>query len=228
MDKAELITKDQIRTDLPEIKSGMKVKVYEKIKEGDKQRIAQFSGIVIATKHGSKTVNGTFTVRAVLDGVGVEKTWPIYSPSIEKIEVLDVLKTRRSKLYYIRNLSPKKLRKKLRPLKEFIGLKEKKASKVEQEIKKEQEAAKQAQEDKAEENRQPEPQKQEDTNKEQNTENSEKSEKSENSEKEKELENKEAQPEVEEAKELENKESEAKQEQDSSQEKNQQEKEADK
>ncbi len=134
MDKAELISKDQIREDIPEIKSGTKVKVYEKIKEGSKQRIAQFSGIVIATKHGSKTVNGTFTVRTVLDGVGVEKTWPIHSPLIEKIEVLDVLKTRRSKLYYIRNLSPKKLRKKLRPLREFIGLKKKQQIQTEQSL----------------------------------------------------------------------------------------------
>ncbi len=130
MDKAELITKEQIREDIPLIKPGMKIKVFEKIREGEKQRIAQFSGIVIAVKHGTKTINGTFTVRAVLDGIGVEKTWPIHSPSIEKIEVLDVLRVRRSKLYYIRNLSPKKLRKKLRPLKEFAVLKKRSKNEV--------------------------------------------------------------------------------------------------
>ena len=123
MDKAYLIAKDIIRTDLPELKPGMKVKVFEKVKEGDKERTAQFSGIVIAIKHGSKTPDATFTVRTVLDGVGVEKTWPLHSPNIEKIEILDTLRVRRAKLYYIRNLTPKKLRKKLRSLKEFIGSK---------------------------------------------------------------------------------------------------------
>ena len=125
MSKADLMTKEYLRKDFLGIKPGMKVKVSEKFRDGDKERISQFSGIVIARKHG-KGINATFTVRSVLDGIGVEKTWPLHSPSIEKIEVLDTLKVRRAKLYYIRNLSPKKLRKKLRPLKEYIGFKKEK------------------------------------------------------------------------------------------------------
>jgi len=98
---------------IDKIKSGARVRVWEKIKEGDKERQSAFEGIVIARKHG-KEKGATFTVKSVVGGVGVEKVYPIYSPMIAKIEILfSPKKVHRSKLYYIRNLSPKKIKDKL-------------------------------------------------------------------------------------------------------------------
>lgn len=99
---------------LVKIKPGAKVKVWEKIKEGDKERQSAFQGIVLARKHGLE-LGATFTVRAVLSEVGVEKVYPINSPLIAKIEVLSSpKKVHRSKLYYFRDLSKKKVREKLK------------------------------------------------------------------------------------------------------------------
>ncbi len=98
---------------LKKIKAGAKVRVWERIKEGDKERQSSFSGLVIARKHGNEA-GATFTVRAVLHGVGVEKIYPINSPAIAKIEVLSSpRKVHRSKLYYVRDLSHKQLKEKL-------------------------------------------------------------------------------------------------------------------
>ena len=98
---------------LPRIKSGATVKVWEKIKEGDKERLAKFEGLVLARKHGSEK-GATFTVRATVAGVGVEKIFPIHSPRIEKVEIVSSpKKVKRSKLYYIRRLSKKETRQKL-------------------------------------------------------------------------------------------------------------------
>lgn len=98
---------------LPKIKSGATVRVFEKVKEGDKERLSQFSGMVIARKHGRET-GATFTVRTTIAGVGVEKVYPINSPVIEKVEVVNSpKKVFRSKLYYIRNLSRKQTRQKV-------------------------------------------------------------------------------------------------------------------
>ena len=94
---------------MPEIKSGCTVKVHQKIKEGDKERIQIFEGIVIARKHG-QGINSTITVRKVTDGIGVERIFPVHSPSIEKIEVVKKGKVRRSKLYYLRTAKGKKAR----------------------------------------------------------------------------------------------------------------------
>lgn len=95
------------------IKPGANVKVFEKIKEGDKERIAQFSGMIIARKHGSEP-GATFTVRATLAGVGVERIFPLYSPKIQKVEILSFpKKVSRAKLYYIRELSRKQTCQKL-------------------------------------------------------------------------------------------------------------------
>lgn len=95
---------------LEKIKSGATIKVHEKIKEGDKERISIFEGLVIARKHG-KEVGATFTVRATVAGVGVEKTYPIHSPNIAKIEIVSSpKKVRRSKLYYVRGLSKREVR----------------------------------------------------------------------------------------------------------------------
>lgn len=98
---------------LPKIKSGANVRVWEKIKEGDKERIAKFEGLVLARKHGSEK-GATFTVRSTVAGIGVEKVFPIHSPRIDKVEIISSpRKVSRSKLYYIRNLSKKQTRQKL-------------------------------------------------------------------------------------------------------------------
>ncbi|MCX6721025.1 MAG: 50S ribosomal protein L19 [Candidatus Staskawiczbacteria bacterium] len=94
---------------LPDLKPGDTIKVHQKIKEGDKERIQIFEGLIIAKKHG-KGISGTITVRKVVDGVGVERIYPIHSPSIEKIEVVRHGKVRRSKLYYLRTAKGKKAR----------------------------------------------------------------------------------------------------------------------
>jgi len=92
---------------MPDIRPGYTVKIHQKIKEGDKERIQIFEGIVIARKHGEGIVS-TITVRKVVDGVGVERIFPVHSPSIEKIEVVKAGKVRRSKLYFLRTAKGKK------------------------------------------------------------------------------------------------------------------------
>jgi large subunit ribosomal protein L19 len=99
---------------LEKIKPGAKVRVWEKIKEGDKERQSPFEGIVLARKHGNEP-GATFTVRAVLQGIGVEKIYPIHSPTIAKVDILSSpRKVHRAKLYYLRSLSSKKVREKVR------------------------------------------------------------------------------------------------------------------
>lgn len=99
---------------MKKIKSGARVKVWERIKEGDKERQSSFEGLVIARKHG-REAGGTFTVRAVLHEVSVEKIYPINSPAISKIEILSSpKKVHRSKLYYVRELSSKQLKERLK------------------------------------------------------------------------------------------------------------------
>ncbi|OGY63927.1 MAG: 50S ribosomal protein L19 [Candidatus Harrisonbacteria bacterium RIFCSPLOWO2_02_FULL_41_11] len=98
---------------LVKIKPGATVKVFEKVKEGDKERLAQFQGIVLARKHG-KEAGASFTVRATIAGVAVEKVYPIYSPAIEKVQILNSpRKVSRAKLYYLRDLSRKQTRQKV-------------------------------------------------------------------------------------------------------------------
>jgi large subunit ribosomal protein L19 len=92
---------------LPEIKVGDTIKVHQKIKEGDKERIQIFEGIIIAKKHG-KGISTTITVRKIVDGVGVERIFPMHSPSISKMEIVSHAKTRRSKLYYLKDTKGKK------------------------------------------------------------------------------------------------------------------------
>lgn len=98
---------------LDKIKPGVTIRVYEKIKDGEKTRASVFEGTVIARKHGSEA-GATFTVRRVSRGVGMEKIFPIHSPNIEKIEILRSSKVRRAKLYYLRRESEKETRRKLR------------------------------------------------------------------------------------------------------------------
>ena len=100
MDIIKSLTADQIRTDLPELCIGDTVKVHVKVKEGKNERIQIFEGTIIYKKHGG--ISETFTVRKISYGVGVERTFPVNSPKIAKIEVTRKGKVRRSKLYYIR------------------------------------------------------------------------------------------------------------------------------
>ena len=96
----ETFQKSQLK-DMPDIRPGDTVKVHQKIKEGDKERIQIFEGLVIARKHG-QGISSTITVRKVVESIGVERIFPVHSPSVAKIEVVKSGKVRRSKLYYLR------------------------------------------------------------------------------------------------------------------------------
>lgn len=101
MDIIKSIEHEQLKNKIPDIKVGDTVRVYQKITEGNKQRIQVFEGIVIKKQNGG--LNETFTVRRVAYGVGVEKTFLLHSPLIEKVEIVRVGKVRRAKLYYLRD-----------------------------------------------------------------------------------------------------------------------------
>ena len=96
-----------------DFKSGDTVKVYQKIQEKGKTRLQAFEGLVLARKHG-KEQGATFTVRKVASGVGVERIFPLYSTAVDRIEIVKRAKTRRAKLYYIREKVAKEARKKLK------------------------------------------------------------------------------------------------------------------
>lgn len=113
--QASIMEKTSLRTDLPEINPGNTVSVVQRIKEGDKERLSSFEGLVIAKKHG-RGVTATFTVRKVVDGIGVERIFPLHSPVIEKIEVLRRAKVGRAKLYYIREKAAREVRKKMKSI----------------------------------------------------------------------------------------------------------------
>ncbi|HNQ79257.1 MAG TPA: 50S ribosomal protein L19 [Acidobacteriota bacterium] len=102
------IEKEQLRTDLPVFKSGDTVRIHVKVREGDKERIQVFQGTVIARKHGG--IRETVTVRKISSGIGVERIFPLHSPIIDKIELVQEGKVRRAKLYYLRDLKGKKAR----------------------------------------------------------------------------------------------------------------------
>lgn len=96
-----------------DIRAGDSVKVWQKIQEKDKTRLQMFDGLVLAVKHG-KEAGGTFTVRKVASGVGVEKIFPLYSPLIDKIEVVKRAKVRRAKLYHVRHEAAKAIKRQMR------------------------------------------------------------------------------------------------------------------
>src|SRR5690625_4157955 len=104
----ESVAQDQLRTDLPEFKAGDTVKVHVKVVEGSRERIQVFEGVVIRRRGGG--ISETFTVRKISYGVGVERTFPVHSPRVDKIEVVRKGKVRRAKLYYLRNLRGKAAR----------------------------------------------------------------------------------------------------------------------
>ena len=101
MEKIQAFVNEQLKTEVPAFGIGDGVKVYVKIIEGEKERIQMFEGTVIA-KHGGG-ISETFTVRRVSYGCGVEKTFPIHSPNVEKVDVIRQGKVRRAKLYYLRD-----------------------------------------------------------------------------------------------------------------------------
>jgi large subunit ribosomal protein L19 len=105
MDKVKLVEATQLKADIPPFRPGDTINVHVRVREGDKERIQEFQGIVIA-RRGSG-VNSTFTVRKISDGVGVERIFPMHSPRIAKIERVKEGSVRRAKLYYLRSLASK-------------------------------------------------------------------------------------------------------------------------
>lgn len=101
MDALKLIEQSSMKADAPVIEIGDLVKVHVRIKEGEKYRIQIFEGTVIAKKHGG--INETFTVRRVAHGCGIERVFPLHSPTVEKVELVRNGKVRRAKLYYLRD-----------------------------------------------------------------------------------------------------------------------------
>ena len=100
MNLIEAFTNEQLKQEVPVIRIGDTVRVHNRIKEGNRERIQMFDGTVIA-KHGGG-ISETFTVRKISYGVGVEKTFPIHSPNVEKVDIIRVGKVRRAMLYYLR------------------------------------------------------------------------------------------------------------------------------
>jgi large subunit ribosomal protein L19 len=108
MERVTQIEREMMRLDLPGFAPGDTVKVYVKIKEGEKERIQAFQGVVISKRGGG--TRATFTVRKVSYGIGVERIFPLHSPVIDKIEVVTHGRVRRSKIYYLRKLRGKAAR----------------------------------------------------------------------------------------------------------------------
>ena len=101
MDIVKSVEHEQLKNKIPDLKVGDTVRVHQKIKEGNRERIQVFEGIIIKKQNGG--VNASFTVRKISYGVGVEKTFLVHSPLVEKVEVVRVGKARRAKLYYLRD-----------------------------------------------------------------------------------------------------------------------------
>ena len=112
MDVIKQIEKEHLRLDLDEFSPGDRVKVHVRIREGEKERVQVFQGVVIAKKNG--ITDATFTVRKVSYGIGVERIFPTNSPAIDRIEVVEKGRVRRSRIYYLRGLKEKAARMKLR------------------------------------------------------------------------------------------------------------------
>ncbi len=113
MNKVDLVGKKYLRTDLPEIRVGEVIKIWQAFYEKEKKVVQAFEGIVIAVKN-KNSVQKSFVVRGGAGGQMIEKTYSYHSPTIEKIQILEKGKARRAKLYFIRDLSPIKLKRKLK------------------------------------------------------------------------------------------------------------------
>jgi large subunit ribosomal protein L19 len=114
MNKTDLVEQAYLRSDIPEFRPGDTVKVHVRVVEGSRERVQVFQGVVIRRQNGG--LRETFTVRKISFGVGVERTFPVHSPSIAKLEIVSRGKVRRAKLYYLRELRGKKARIKERRL----------------------------------------------------------------------------------------------------------------
>lgn len=101
MDLIKALTNEQLKENAPVLNVGDTVKVYNKIKEGTRERVQLFEGTIIAKNGGG--ISETFTVRRISYGIGVEKTFPVHSPNVEKVEIIRSGKVRRAKLYYLRD-----------------------------------------------------------------------------------------------------------------------------
>jgi large subunit ribosomal protein L19 len=112
MNTIDMLEREQMRVDIPQFRAGDTIKVHVKIREGEKDRIQAFQGIVIGRHNNG--LKSSFTVRKVSYGVGVERVFPLHSPTIDKIEMVQPGKVRRSRLYYLRNLRGKAARVKAR------------------------------------------------------------------------------------------------------------------
>lgn len=108
MNKLDALVAGDLKTDVPEFGAGDTLQVHTKVKEGEKERIQVFEGVVIKRKGGG--INATFTVRKISNGIGVERIFPVHSPNIDKIVKLRSGKVRRAKLYYLRGLRGKAAR----------------------------------------------------------------------------------------------------------------------
>ena len=108
MEKMKQLEKEMMRLDLPDFSPGDTVKVHVKIKEGEKERIQVFQGVVISKRR--RSTSATFTVRKISYGVGVERIFPLHSPIIDKIEIVTRGRVRRAKIYYLRKLRGKAAR----------------------------------------------------------------------------------------------------------------------
>lgn len=122
------IIQSSLRKDIPPFASGDIIKVHQRIKEGDKERLITFEGLVIAKKHG-QGITGTFTVRKVVDGIGVERIFPLHAPTIIKIDIISRAGARGAKLYYVREKAAREVRRKMKTLR--AEAEEKKTTEIE-------------------------------------------------------------------------------------------------
>lgn len=107
MEILKQLEQEHMRLDIPDFTSGDTVRVHVKIREGEKERIQVFEGVVLKRHNGTKTTNATFTVRKISFGIGVERVFPLHSPSIGRIELVKKGRVRRSRIYYFRDLKGK-------------------------------------------------------------------------------------------------------------------------
>ncbi len=115
--KLDIFNQKSLKKDLPDIRSGDTVRINQRVKEKDKERIQTFEGLVIAKKHG-KGISATIKVRRIISGTGVEITLPIHSPVIDKIEIIKKGKVRRKKLYYLKKVEGRKAKLKIKEFSE--------------------------------------------------------------------------------------------------------------